>query len=205
MTALEVDTTQGPDSTGATGSQAESGSMRGLLDEATSAHPIALTLPGIYQEDDLTRRWTSGLDEVLAPVFTTLDSICAYVDPALAPSDFLAWLAGWLAVDLPRDPSVGARRELVAAAVELHRWRGTAQGIARLVELHTGHRPQVDDGCGVHCSPSGPVSGHAGPTSATVVVTLDWPGASDPDVKRLDTVVAAAMPAHIGHRLQVRR
>ena len=43
---------------------------------------------------------TTGLDQVLAPVFSTLDGLEAYVDPGTAPSDFLDWLASWVGIEL---------------------------------------------------------------------------------------------------------
>ena len=66
--------------------------MRGLVDGLRSPHPLGGTLPPIYLEDSLTQRITAGLDEVLAPVLNVLDNLDAYLDPALAPSDFYEWL-----------------------------------------------------------------------------------------------------------------
>jgi phage tail-like protein len=182
----------------------ESSSSRGLIDGAVTARPIGLMLPGIYQDDDFTQRWTAAFDEVLAPVFTTLDSIFAYVDPALAPSDLLGWLCEWMGADPAEFGSLDRQREFVASAMEIHRWRGTARALGELVRLHTGVVPDIDDGCAVNCYDVAPVH-RPDDTDRTVVVSLDWPGATDDDVQRLDAVVNAAKPAHLQHRLQVTR
>ncbi|HEY4412914.1 MAG TPA: hypothetical protein VGN06_07945, partial [Gaiellaceae bacterium] len=81
-------------------------SGRGTLEGLQSPHPLAHGLPGIYQEPErdggpnLAQRTLAGLDGVLAPVFLSLDSFHAYIDPDLAPADFLDWLSGWLGLSL---------------------------------------------------------------------------------------------------------
>ena len=81
---------------------------RRSVPELATPHPLGELLPGLYLDDDLVQRWTAGLDEVLAPVFLTLDSLDAYFDSRLAPIDFVGWLAGW--VDAELDERWPARR-----------------------------------------------------------------------------------------------
>ena len=50
---------------------------RGAVPGLETRHPISSLLPGLYQEDDFTRRLTSGFDEVLAPLFCILDNLDA--------------------------------------------------------------------------------------------------------------------------------
>ena len=68
-------------------------STRGLVAGLDAAHPLGWLLPAMYQEDEFAQRFTGALDTVLAPLVTALDNLDAYVDPALAPPDFLEWLA----------------------------------------------------------------------------------------------------------------
>ena len=70
---------------------------------------------------------------------------------------FVDWLAGWVALDLDESWSVAQRRELVARAVHVHRFRGTRKGLAEHVWLLTGGRVDVADSGGVTVSqrPSG--------------------------------------------------
>ena len=69
---------------------------RGHLPDLVSPHPLGERLPALYQEDSFTQRLLAAMDQVLAPVLGSLDSLDAYLDPSLAPEDFLHWLAGWL-------------------------------------------------------------------------------------------------------------
>jgi len=58
-------------------------------------------------------RFCSAFDEVLAPVFATLDGLPAYLDPALASEDFLDWLADWVGLVLNESWSAQRGRGLV--------------------------------------------------------------------------------------------
>src|SRR5262245_6636884 len=124
-------------------------------------HPIGERLPAIYAEDTFVQRFTAGLDEVLAPVITVLDSFADYLDPNLAPEDFLDWLTYWVALDVDERWTAWQRRELVRHAVGLHRWRGTVQGLAEHVRLLTGGEVEIVDtgGCVASERPAAPLPG----------------------------------------------
>ena len=100
--------------------------MRGLVPSLATPHPLGATLPGLYLDDDFAQRFLSGLDDVVAPIFSTVDNFDSYLDPALAPDDFLEWLAGWVGIALDDSWDEGRRRAIVARATELYRMRGTA-------------------------------------------------------------------------------
>ena len=52
--------------------------MRGLVADLPSPHPMGRRLPAVYQEEDpFTMRLTEALDEVLAPIISTLDNLPA--------------------------------------------------------------------------------------------------------------------------------
>ena len=53
--------------------------VRGLVDGLASPHPIGALLPALYQEDEFAQRFTSGLDDVLAP------AICGARQPRRLP------------------------------------------------------------------------------------------------------------------------
>ncbi|MEH1016917.1 phage tail protein [Micromonospora sp. CPCC 206060] len=178
--------------------------MRGAVPGLASPHPIGQALPAAYLEDDFAQRFTAGLDEVLAPVLLTLDCLDAYLDLDLAPPDFLDWLAGWVAAPVDGDGPVGGgapvdgdgpahqRRELVRHAVELHRWRGTARGIALAVELATGAPVEVTDSGGVSCSTT-PTDAPPPEGQAEVRVRIAR-GADEAVVRR---ILAATVPVHV--------
>ena len=108
---------------------------RGQLDGLVSRTRSGRTLPAIYQDDEFAQRLFDALDSVLAPVPSTIDNFWSYLDPALAPIDFVEWLAGWVGLELDETWPEERRRELVARAVELYERRGTAEGLADLIEL----------------------------------------------------------------------
>ena len=176
--------------------------MRGTVDGLPSPYPLGLLLPGIYQEDDLAQRLVAGLDEVLAPVLSTLDNLGAYVDPRLAPEDFVDWLSTWVGVVLDEDWSLERSREIVARAVALHRRRGTARGILEAVRLVVDGEVELLESGGARWSsaPDGDLPGQTQPWLRVRVRVAD----PDPlDARRLEAVVAAVKPAHVPHTIEL--
>ena len=167
-------------------------------------HPISSLLPALYQEDDFTRRLTSGFDDVLAPLFCTLDNLDAYFDPELAPMDFVEWLSSWVGVILDETWPPERQRAFVSQAAELYRWRGTVRGLAALIAIYTGLEPEIVDSGGAEWSPV-PSSGPPPRRGQRVKVRLVAPAGSAIDLRRLDRIVAATKPAHVTHEIEVVR
>jgi phage tail-like protein len=178
--------------------------MRGGVTGLASPHPLGPTLPAIFQEDDLAQRWLEAFDQVVAPIYSTLDCFEAYLDPWLTPDDFLAWLAGWVGIALDESWDEDRRRQVVARAVELYRMRGTAVGLAGQVEIQTGGTVEiVENGAtGWSVDPGGELPGSPEPL---VVVRVTVPDPKAIDASRLDALVAAAKPAHVMHRIELAR
>jgi phage tail-like protein len=175
---------------------------RGLLRTVISPHPLGATLPSLFQEDDFTRRFVSAFDDALAPIFTTLDNFTAYLDPWLAPADFLEWLGSWFGLTLDEGWSVDRRRAVLANAFEFYRMRGTAKGLKSQVEIFTGGAVDVIDTGGVTTSRTAGESLPGSPNFAVLVrITVDDPSTISP--ARLDALVAAAKPAHVTHKVEV--
>jgi phage tail-like protein len=176
--------------------------VRGALEGLESPHPLGAALPGLYHDDDFLQRFTSALDQVLAPILSTLDNLTAYFDPFLAPSDFVPWLAEWVGLKLDEDWPLERQRALVARSFEIHRWRGTAKGLAAQVALFTGCEPEVVDsgGCSWSSTPGATPPGSSEPRVIVRIRTAD-PASVDRD--RLDQIVAEAKPAHVTHEIEV--
>ena len=176
--------------------------MRGTVTGLPTAVPLAAMLPGVYQEDPFTVRFVSGFDDVLAPILSTLDCLAAYLDPALAPEDFLAWLAGWVGLELDERWPVSRRRAAVAQAARMYRMRGTVGGLRDNLEVLTGGDVRIADNGGVAWSvtPGAPLPGEDRPRLAVQVRVADSASVS---VSAVDAVVAAAKPAHVVHRVEV--
>lgn len=176
--------------------------MRNTVPGLASPHPIGEWLPALYQEDDFAQRFVGALDEVLAPVFAVLDSLDSYLDPWVAPADFVDMLAGWVALTVDEGWSVEQRRELVSRAVSLHRGRGTAQGLAVHIGVVTGGEVEIEEsgGCVWSGEPGGWLPGSATPRLHVRVRVAD-PTAVD--TRRLDALIAEVKPAHLPHTVEL--
>ena len=175
---------------------------RGTVKGLASPHPLGAMLPAIYQEEDpFALAFTSALDEVLAPVFATLDNLHAYVDPWTAPEDFLEWVAGWVGAEVDaRAPEI-TRRAAVAHALTVHRMRGTVRGLVAALELLTGGQVEISDSGGVSWS-TDPAAAAPGDPRPWVSVRVT---ARDRSVRRssVEAALRAAKPAHVVHALEV--
>jgi phage tail-like protein len=188
-------------------------SIRGTIPDLPTRRPLGAAMPGLFLEreldprtgflrDSFAERFAAALDTVLAPVFATLDNLPAYFDPEVAPADFLDWLAGWVGIEPTETWPESLRRQLVAGATQLYALRGTAQGIAKLVEIFTGLTPEIEENGGVNWSvtPGSPLPGSAG-AWVTVRVTVDATHPVDEQVVR--RLVAAVKPAHVIAKVEV--
>jgi phage tail-like protein len=176
--------------------------MRGLIEDLPSPSPLGLMLPALYQEDDFAQRFISAFDDSLAPIISTLDNLEAYVDPRLAPEDFLDWLSGWVGVVFDDRWSADRRREIVAKAASLHRRRGTLAGIREAVQLVVDGDVEVTDNGGARSSRL-PGTALPGTAQAQVTVRVRVADPASVDTRRLSAVVAAVKPAHVPHRVEV--
>lgn len=64
------------------------------------------------------------------------------------PTEFLNWLAGWVALTLRGDLDELRQREFIARAVSLYALRGTKQGIQEIVRIYTRLGVLIDEGGG---------------------------------------------------------
>jgi phage tail-like protein len=177
--------------------------MRGTVPGLVSPHPLVHRLPAVYGDDDFLRRFLAALDEVLAPVLLTLDNLPAHLHPRTAPEDFLAWLAGWVAVEVDQGRPVNQRRAVVSGAVVRHRRRGTVAGLAAAVRLETGVEPEITESGGTAWSatPGGTPPGAA--ASPWVRVRLRVSDPARVDRGRLERLLAGEVPAHVAFRLEI--
>jgi len=60
------------------------------------------------------------------------------IDYDQAPSEFLAWLAGWVALSLRDDWSDQHKRSFIANAAQLYRLRGTKAGVLQFLKIYVG-------------------------------------------------------------------
>jgi phage tail-like protein len=174
--------------------------MRGAVDGLTPPQSLAAGLPGAFIGNDFTRELVAAFDQVLAPVFATLDDFDAYLDPDHAPEDFLRWIAGWLGFPIDERWPAERIRANLADAVEAVLWRGTVRGVAAGVRAYTGRQPEVTDTGGVASSarPLGPLPGDPRPR---LLVRVAARGGVDPEV--VERLVAELKPAHVPHEVVI--
>lgn len=66
-------------------------------------------------------------------------------DAERAPSEFLDWLAGWVALTLRADWTDEEKRRFIARVVPLYRLRGTRDGLTEILKVYTGMGVEVQD------------------------------------------------------------
>lgn len=179
--------------------------MRGLVPGLASPAQLLQRLPGVYQDAsdvEFFPRFLRAFDDSIAPTISTLDNLAAYVDPRLAPEDFVDWLAGWVDVAPDGAWTLDQRRAIVSQAVAIHRRAGTLDGIRDAVQLSAGPDAtvSVDDNGAVAWSstPGGTIPGSS-PPHVRVTVT----GGDDPDLRRrIERVLNSVVPAHVPWTLE---
>lgn len=102
-------------------------------------------LPGIYHDSDFLGRFLLIFEHILSPIDRTIENIPDYFDPELAPPDVVTWLGSWLGLVLDARWPDERRRDVVKAAPELFRWRGTKRGLAHFLRLYTGLEPVITE------------------------------------------------------------
>jgi len=113
-------------------------------------------LPAIFgaipRHADFTDRFLGIFDAMFRSLEANLDNFPRYLDPGGAPAerdaDWLAWLAGWLGIELDRTWPEPRRREWLRQASVLYHRRGTPEGLRRHLLILLGwhnepHAPQL--------------------------------------------------------------
>lgn len=179
--------------------------MRGTIPELPSPAPVITRLPAILQEDDFLNRALPAFDELIAPVYSTLDNLEAYVRPAYAPADFLMMLAGWVDVAVDEEWTEEQRRRIVADAAGLHRRVGTVGGIRDALRLAAGPGSTVDieesGGTSWSTEPGAPLPGS---DDAGIAITVTVTGGDPADhARRFERLAAGVVPAYLPVRVSV--
>jgi len=176
--------------------------MRGTPPGLASPHPIGEHLPGLYRDDAFTQRFTAAFDEVLAGAIQVLDCFPAYLDPALAPEDFLEWIGSWVGATPDETWPLERRRAFVTSATELFRMRGTAAGLAAHVAIFTGGEVEIAEPGAAGWSRDAGAVLPAG-TSPDLFIRVRVKDPKSVPAARLEALVGASKPAHVPHRVEI--
>lgn len=166
---------------------------------ARSPFPLAAQVPAMLADDPMIVAFLDALDEVWAPIVSTLDCFDAYLDPRTAPSDMVAYLGSWILALVEDAQNEQQLREDVATAYATATASGTARVLhQRLVPRETDRVEVIDPG-GTHTStqPTDPQQ-WSDPEDPTVVIRLTpRRGASPRERERLTRLVQDLVPAHV--------
>jgi phage tail-like protein len=168
-------------------------------------------LPGIYHQDLFLRRFLMIFESVLRPIEEMVDILPAYTEPEHTPSDFLPWLAQWVATALESSWPLARQRALIANSVEIYRWRGTSYGLKLHIRTYTGIEPLIQEYRGGFVLGADNRLGWT--TLLTVapvnqllfVVTVPVVDPRDVDPQVLRQIIEESKPAHTTYRLRLVR
>lgn len=111
-------------------------------------------LPAVFRDDDFLQNYLAAFEKVLLGrqdlidfesegLEETIARIAEFFDPADTPEDFLEWLAGWVALTLRADMTVGKQKDFIANIVQLYKRRGTRANLQHLLEIFLEGTPSV--------------------------------------------------------------
>jgi phage tail-like protein len=107
-------------------------------------------LPAIYREEQESEifltRLLSLFESLFIEVEKKISSLSELFDPAAVRSDFLHWLAGWLALsELDGEWSDQRKRQVIARAFELYSRRGTIEGLRESLRFFAGVEVHIEE------------------------------------------------------------
>ncbi len=125
-------------------------------------------LPAIYQENAFLEEFLLAFERIIysgwkfdgtekkevAGFDAILNKIDRYFIPGfkedaqgLPDTEFLSWLAQWVALELDEQWPVQKRIENIGNAVDLYLWRGTKKGLMDYIRIYTGQEPEIRECC----------------------------------------------------------
>jgi phage tail-like protein len=176
--------------------------MRDGVEGLCSPRPLMDTMPLVYRGDPLAEQLCAAFDDVLAPIFATLDCLPAYLDPKTAPEDMLVWLAGWIGLTISGHEEATRKRELITAGASILPWRGTVRSVQEAVAAAFNRETEVIESGSATWSTE-PDSEPGGQPVPILIVRVITDEGDDIDRRRLDAIVEAVKPAHVPHRVEV--
>jgi phage tail-like protein len=145
-------------------------------------------LPVIFQDGDFLGRYLLIFQSIWELLEYRQDHIAMYFDPRTCSVPFLSWLAEWLGLPAGLQLEEGRMRQLLGEAVELHRWRGTAYGLTRLIEICTGITPLVAESAA---------------NASILHIRVAVPPDTTIDREAIERLIRVNKPAHTAYLLEV--
>ena len=166
-------------------------------------------LPALYRDDEFMGQFLLIFESIMQPLENTVGSLPFYFDPTVTPESVLEWLARSADMALDTTWPIERRRELVKAAIELYRWRGTRRGLAEHLRIYTGAVPEISEhiqemrldhdtrlGINTQLGTSG--------AGSHFTVSLELDSGDEMDIENIRSIIEVQKPAHTAYTLQVR-
>jgi phage tail-like protein len=104
-------------------------------------HDYLRRIPRAFSRDEATasflQRYLAIVEGALGELEARADARRALLDPRGAPEELLPWLAGFLGLVLDERWDTECRRTMIDEAAWLFRFRGTVEGLRRMIEIYT--------------------------------------------------------------------
>lgn len=172
---------------------------------ARSPFPLIDRVPALLADDPMVDSFLAALDEVWAPIISTLDCFDAYLDPRLAPPDMVAYLGSWVLAPIDDARTEDDLRHDVTTAHDVASWSGTGHLLeSRLVPREAEHVEIGDPGgISISTTPTDPLQWPE-PDEPTVTVTVTNPTVGGrAGLERLTRMVRDLVPAHVPYVVRI--
>lgn len=138
-------------------------------------------------EKAFLNRYLLIFESIWEPYEQRQNFIDMFFDPRTCPPSFVPLLANWLGLPSALLLPESRLRDLLGEAMELYHWRGTHDGLTRMIRLCTGLTPEIGD------DPDQPF---------VLRITVRIPTGSLIGRDLIENLVQAHKPAHIGYVLE---
>jgi phage tail-like protein len=102
-------------------------------------------LPPVFAENDFLGRYLLIFESIWEALEQRQDHIAMYFDPRTCPESLLPWLAAWFDLKTGFHWPEARTRDLVEQVSDLYRYRGTAYGLTKMLEIWTGATPDITE------------------------------------------------------------
>jgi phage tail-like protein len=169
-----------------------------------SPFPLRTQIPPMLQDDPSIVAFLDGLDELIAPVISVLDSFDAYLDPQIAPLDMVRYMGGWVLASMDDVWTEDVVRRDVSRAALRAKWAGTERALRdRLVPFEVRELTVIDPGgTTAETAPTDPSSWHD-PDELVVVINVSPKASGSAEIARIERIARTVVPAHVSVRVSV--